>query len=313
MTRRLPLWTTLIPLALGVAGYYAWWSKQADTLADAVAPWVGAPLTVQGFPYRIELVAERPLFTHEGEGNLTVAAERLVINRGPAASPVLVGYLERPRIALSAKGVPAAAVTLRAAASQSSWRWDRGHLARLSTVLTDARIVSPLLPAPLIGPEIEVHVRETPATADPASRSATPPAQVEAVLRGGAVRFGGGDPLKLTAQAELTAPQAIRSRAAWDGGTAELRSLTLADKTGEVLKLSATALPSGEVAGTVETVCPRTVLALFAGTAPPKELRARRTIRFAFSGRPGGYTADAPDLSRVPVRSQEPLCPALRR
>jgi hypothetical protein len=312
--KRLPLWTSLIPLMLGIGGYYAWWSQQADALAAAVAPWVGAPLTVQGFPYRIELVAGQPLFTHEGEGNLTVAAARLIVNRGPAASPVLVGYLEQPRIALSAKGVPAASARIEATAGQSSWRWERGHVARLSVVLKDARIVSPLLPAPLSGPGIELHVRETPATADPASRSATPPAQVEVVVRGDAVRFGSGDPLRLTAQAELTATRPIRSRAAWDGGTAELRSLTLADKAGEVLKLSATALPSGDVAGTVETVCPRTLLSLFAGAAPRPEFRARRTIRFAYGGQPGRYRVDsAPDLSRVPVRSQAPPCPVLRR
>ncbi|MFN7175250.1 MAG: hypothetical protein ACK4MT_11250, partial [Thermaurantiacus tibetensis] len=101
--------------------------------------------------------------------------------------------------------------------------------------------------------------------------------------------------------------------------TAEIRSLTLSDPTGEVARLSATLVPDGagrlRVAGTIETVCPASVRAALEGAPPVSEQRSRRPETIAFEGllpRDLRVAPRDPSKPPPPVRAQEPECPRLR-
>ncbi len=191
-----------------------------------------------------------------------------------------------------------------------------GGIARLSTVLTALHATTGLFAAPVAAGHFEVHLRETRARSNEAW-SATPPQQAQVVLSGTGVRFGGGVPLAFDLDAGITATARLRDFAGWaNGGTVEIRSATLADASGEVARLAASAVASGgtlRLAGTVTTVCPATVAAAFAGTVPRAESRLRNPVRLAFGGTPGAFTLAAPPADApTAVRGQLPPCPRLR-
>jgi len=320
MSRRIPLWVTLLPLLLGLGAWWLWWRGEADAFKRDVAALIGATPAISGYPYRIEGETGAVALARAGGGaQLSVSGSRVVVNRQPWGSPVVVAHVGEPRLSASVPGVEAASLSVAAPSANVSLRWQDARLMRLSMVFDSATLTLGLLPAPLTGSSIELHVRETPATADPASRSPKGPQQAQLVIEGTGVRAPGGDPLALSADFALTGQRPVRSVAAWlDGGTLELRRMRLADKTGEVMTATATATPDRTgrllVAGTVTTVCPRSVAALFAGQAAPVEYRARRARSFAFEGPPGALALAVPAgaLDRIAERRQDPACPRLR-
>jgi hypothetical protein len=217
------------------------------------------------------------------------------------------------------KSVVGAAARVDAPAAQASLRLEGSRIARLSIVWQAPTIQVGLFATPAVAKTFEAHLRETPATAgaDPASPQL--PTQVQLVLSGKEMKFGNGQPLAFDLVSELTASRPISSLAGWEkGGTAEIRSATLSDDTGEVARLSATLVEEGGVlrlVGTIETVCPMSVRAAVGGTAPVAELRTRKPERIAISGTlPAGLEMAArdPALPPAPVRGQEPPCPRLR-
>lgn len=324
MKRRIPLWTTLIPLAAAVGLYAHYWSEQRDDFRTELARLFGEGTAIEfgGFPYRIEATVERPQLRHDGpETFAQLAASKLVLNRQPWRPALTIIYATEPRVQLSAPGLRGARLDIEAREALNSLHLAGGRLQRLSTTYEDARLWSGLLPVPLSAPHFEIHLRETPGEADPAGSSPTPPRQAQLVLSGDAVRMGQGDPLKLQADVAFTAEAPVRSLGVLRaGGTAELTRLTLSnDKDRLVVDMNATAVPMADGrlmwSGTVETICPRTLAAAFRGRAAEPEQPARRMVRFAFRGQPGAYELVEPEggISRVPVRSQEPPCPVLRR
>lgn len=319
--KRFPLWTTLIPLAVGIGVYWQLWDRQHDAFRADLERVFGADqgLVVTGFPYRLEAELGPLALKHErGDWTARLSASQAIVNRGPWRPDPTILRLQQPQLSLAAPSLAGAIFDVQGMASQTSLRWAGDRIARLSTDVDDARLSLGLLAAPAAAKRFELHFRETPTTRDPASRAPTDPEQAQIVLGGEAFRFAGGDPLTLAGEAALTSVGAIRSLAAWQtGGTLELKRLTLADKTGEVLALAATVVPgpagSLRVAGTIDTVCPRTVEAAFAGqAAPAEERRARKSVRLTFDGAPGAYRLTTPVPERLPVRGQEPACPRLR-
>jgi hypothetical protein len=322
--RRLPLWTALLPLVIGIAVYWWYWDQQRAAFRTLLEAAFGEdqPFRVTGFPYRLEATFDRVMLRRQGfEWLAQLSAEGAIVNRQPWRPDLTILRLESPRALAGVPPLSSARLDLEGIESQTSLRWTDGRIARLSTEIGGARIALALLPETAIARRFELHFRETPTTLDPASRAPTFPRQAQLVLAGEALRFGGGDPLTFAAEAALTAPKSVRSFAAWrQGGTVELKRLTLADETGEVLAMSATLTPDEDgalrVAGAIDTVCPVSVEAAFAGRpAPAEERRARRPVRLAFQGTPGDYRLALPaaGLPRVPVRGQEPPCPVIRR
>lgn len=314
--RRLPLWTTLLPLLIGLGAYYWYWDRERATFEQALTTVFGETMAVGGFPYRLEAGIENPRLGHNGQYAFEVRGERAQFNRQPWRQELTSIGLLQPSLTWQAVGFDDANAEISSATAQASLRLTNGRISRLSSVHQDAKMRLPLLPVPATATSFEWHFRETPAAPDPASRAPTFPEQAQLVLAGEGVRFRGGDPLTLAAQIGLTSGRPIWDFAGWRrGGTAELRSLTLADAHGELLSLKATGSASLtdplRIAGTIETVCPRSVEAAFAGTAaPPREYRTRRPTRLAFGGASGDLRLMLPaDTRRLPVRAQEPPCP----
>jgi len=322
MMRRIPLWATLIPLVVAVLAYRFWWTGERDafqTQLERLFP--SSAITMGGFPYRLEADVVKPTARRDGELFTELSAERLVINRLPWRPELTVAHTVQPRMQRSVPSLNGVRLDIESASSQSSLRTDGRHILRLSSAHDDARVWLAMLPAPVSAARFEQHVRETLATADPASRSPTPPEQAQVVLSGEELRFGGGDPLTFAASIGVTSTAPAPNIAAWrNGGTIELRRLTLADKTGEVLAMSATATPAAngqvQVAGTLETVCPFTLRAAFRGRpAPAEERRTRKPVKLACRGEPGDFELVEAEggLRQLPVRGQEPPCPVFRR
>jgi hypothetical protein len=319
--RRIPLWATLIPLVVAIAGYRIWWTGERDAFRAAIEQALpGRGVTMGGFPYRLEAQVEKPGFRRDGDIFARFAAERLVANRQPWSQDLVVGRLVQPRLQMALPAVAGLRLDIEAASSQTSLRARADRIDRLSSVHDDARIRFMLLPAAATAPSFELHFREIPATRDPASRSPALPDQAQIVLSAAALRFGGGDPLAFAADVGIRSAAPVRDVATWRrGGTLELRRMTLRDAHGEILSMAATASPGTtgrmQVAGTIDTVCPFTVQAAFGGRPALAELRTRRPMRLAFSGMPGDFDLVEPDggLRAMPVRAQEPPCPVLRR
>lgn len=323
MIRRIPLWATLLPLLIGIAVYHHWWSGQRDAFAAEVRALLGPGATIEigGFPYRLEADVGRIAITRaNAEARLAVGADGLALNRQPNRQDLTVAHALRPSVAVDVPSVSGGSLTVEAAASQTSLRLEDRHIARLSSVFDDAVIRTRLLSGASTAKSFEVHFRETPQVADPASRAPTGPEQAQLVVEGQGVRYAGGDPLTLVAELGVTARGAIRRLADWlPGGTAELKRLELRDARGVIATMAATASPDAAgrllIAGTVETICPEGLAALFDGRPAPTEKRARRMVRFTFNGPVGGLvlTRAAGEPIRAPVRNQEPPCPVLRR
>lgn len=322
--RRIPLWLALLPLAAGILvwlilwrGYAAGFERELRTVVPA-----DVPIAVGGFPYRLEADLGSLTLAHDDVAlHLSVAAEGVRVNRVPWQPARQVITLGRSRARAALGPIPAAEVMVDSPAAQASLRLDSGRIARLSVVWQAPTIAARLLPVALTASRFEAHLRETP-SADGASQPANPrlPTQVQLVLAGEAVRFGGGAPLRLALDSELTAAGPIASFASWQqDGTVEIRALTLSDGTGEVARLSATLVPDGagrlRVAGTVETVCPASVRAALDGLPPVSEKRSRRPEAVAFEGLlPGDLRVAPRDPAKPtpPVRGQLPDCPRLR-
>ena len=316
--RRFPLWATLVPLVVGLAAYGWYWDRERDAFQQALAPLLGEDVSVGGFPYRLEAEVANPRLSHAGAYVLDARAARLQANRQPWGGTLTSIGLLQPSISWRVPGLDGATFEISAATAHSSLRLDGDRIVRLSNVHSDARVRLPLLPAAATASSFEWHFRETPAAPDPTSHAPTFPEQAQFVLAAEGLRFGKGDPLRMAAQIGLTSSAPIWDLTSWRrGGTAELRSLTLADGHGDILTLKATASATItaplRLAGTIETVCPATVAAAFAGApSPAREFRTRKPTQLAFGGAAGEIQLMLPTEQRkLPVRAQEPPCPKL--
>lgn len=315
--RRIPLWLTLVPLALAIGLYWLLWSGWAREFAAVVeATLPGADVEVTGFPYRLEAALVAPAWT-AGDGVKVVAgADRAVVNRGPWAPELTVIRAEYPKV--SAIVGPGFGASFTGKAALTSVKIVDGRLARLSSIIEAARARLGFTPVGIGADVFELHLRERVPTASAAS-SATLPPRGQLVVKGQRLRFDGGDALSF--EADLTANGAGRltdfNRWAQDG-TIEVSRLTLADAHGEVARLSATLVPVGRTAlrfaGTIETVCPANVVAAFGGAASVSEMRLRVPVRLAFDGLAGAMRLSGvpDDLTMRARRGQDPACPAIR-
>lgn len=313
---RVPLWLTVVPLALGGAVYWHFWSGWRDTLrTDLAAVMPGTAATIGGFPYRLEAETAAPRYTLAGPVRLTLDAVRARANRNPWQRDLTVIRSESPGASIAVPELAGASVHAAAATSVASLHLGPSGIARLSTVMTALKATTGLFAAPITADRFEVHLRETRARSNEAW-SATPPQQAQIVLTGKGVRFGAGAPLGLDLDAGITATSPLHSFAGWaDGGTVEIRSAVLSDATGEVARLVASAVPTAgtvRLTGTVTTVCPVTVAAAMSRSAPPREPRLRNAVRLAFGGTPGFFVvAPMPTDAPTAVRAQLPPCPRI--
>ncbi len=316
MKRRVPLWVTFVPLVVGVAGYYALWTGYADAFRTEVAAVLpGRAVTIGGFPYRVAASVEAPTLATAGPGLIaTVSAASVAADRGPWRPELTVVRLTQPRLRFAVAPIDRATFALSAPAALSSVHLAQGRLVRLSSVFDHPRFSVGIIPGEISADRLEVHLRETPTD----RRAATAAAQGEIVLAGSVVRIAGGDPLALAATVTITATAPLHSVADWaDGGAVEITRLTLADASGEVLAIAASGtVPEHgnlRLAGTVDTVCPASVAAAFAGLVATPEVRLRRPVRLAFSGVPGALAMTLPETTGLDRRKQLPPCPLLRR
>lgn len=317
MLRRLPLWTTLIPLVLAGGLYWVLWSGWAKEFGAAVEDVLPATdVSVTGFPYRLETEITSPTWTFGSGVKIAAGADRAFINRGPWAPELTVVRAEYPKF--SAIVGPGFGASFTGKAALTSVKIVEGRLVRLSSVIEAAKARLGFTPVAIVADVLELHLRErVPEATLP--ESATLPPRGQLVVKGERLRFDGGD--ALTFAADMTANGATRltdfDRWAHDG-TIEVAKLTLADAHGEVAKVAATVVPMGRTglrfAGTIETVCPGNVLAAFDGAPAVKELRLRIPVRLAFDGPAGALrlTGVPDDLAMRARRGQDPACPAIR-
>lgn len=314
--RRIPLWLTAVPLVLGGAAYWQFWSGYRDGFrADIAAVLPATPVTIGGFPYRLEADISAPAVTRTGAIKLSLRAGSAIANRGPWQRDLTVIRTAHPVVDVAIPELAGVTARIGAASAMSSLHLAAAAVVRQSNVFTAAHITTGLFAAPVTAASFEVHLRETRARSNEAW-SATPPQQAQVVLAGTGVRFGTGAPLTLAADIGITATARLRDYSSWaSGGTVEIRDLTLTDPRGEVLRLSASAVATAgtlRVNGTIATVCPLTVAAAFAGSPLPSELRLRLPVRLAFGGAPGAFRLDPlPAGAPAAVRSQLPPCPRL--
>ncbi len=320
--KRIPLWATLIPLVAGV-GLWGWmWRGYAAGFEADLARVLPANSGVEagGFPYRLEADIRPIDLLREDEAlKVQLRAEAGRVNRVPWQTDMQVINVQAPVARIELKPLAGALALVAAPEAQASLRLEAGRIARLSILWEGAEIQTGLFATKAVARHFEAHLREAP---ESEARGASPrlPTRAEVHLSAEDIRFGSGDPLKFSVEAELAAAATIRSFAGWaDGGTVEIEGATISDKTGEIAKLKATLAPDGqrglEVAGTIETVCPQTVRAAMSGTAALPEMRTRKPELIAITGSlPGKVTAAPSDPNKppAPVRGQEPPCPRLR-
>ncbi|QYE33861.1 DUF2125 domain-containing protein [Polymorphobacter sp. PAMC 29334] len=335
--RRVPLWLTIVPLALGGAVYWHYWSGWKDqfrtdiatVMPDGVTGFGRSPYHVQaigGFPYRLEAEVTNPFYElggahderrpDDGPVGLVLSAKRALLNRNPWQRDLTIVRAGHPLFVAGVTGLVGADVHGSATQSVSSIHLNGTGIARLSTVFKGLKATTALFAAPVTADHFEVHLRETRARSNEAW-SPTPPQQAQVVLSGTGVRIGQGAPLTLAADFGVTATSRLRDYAGWAaGGTVEVHSLTLADASGEVLAMTASGVPAEgtiRLTGTITTVCPASVAAAFAASRAPVEQRLRNPVRLAFGGVPGAFTVGAPPPSApTAFRAQLPPCPLLR-
>lgn len=311
--RRLPLWLTLVPLIIGIAVYWHLWSGYRDTLRADIARFVPGDIAIGGFPYRMEATVPAPVLVRPEPLVLSLKAERAVVNRGPWQRDLTVVRTVQPRVGFAVP-LAGASATIAAASAISSVHLAGGRVVRQSNVFTAARVSLGLFAAPWTAATLEVHLRELAGRSNEAW-SPHPPPQAQVVLAATGVRLGRGPLLTLAGDIAVTAASRLRDYAGWlDGGTVEINRLTLSDATGEIVRLSATAVPVAgrlRLTGTIDTVCPAMVAAAFAGTTMPAEFRARTAVRLAFDGTVGSFRLTTAAAGPHPVRAQAPPCPAL--
>lgn len=325
--RRFPLWATLIPLGVGIAGWWWVWNGWANELraqAQALVP--GAQVAISGFPYRMQATVTPARIGHQGPDLIAGGeADAAVVNRQPWSRDLNVFNLTAPMLRVAVGPLDAAQMSVRAPTAQASLHIDRRPdnayrgapvLGRLSIVWDRPTISTALLPQTLTATRFEAHARETP-SAPGGDAAPSGPQQAQLVFSGDGVRMGQGAPLRLAAEVQVRGPRPVRGYAAWaNGGTAELTRLTLADATGEVLSMTATAVPRGPdllMNGALSTVCPETVRAAFAGRPAPSELRLRKAVTIPVQGVAGGAVRLL-DPGPYPTQAlkQQPPCPQLR-
>jgi hypothetical protein len=315
--RRIPLWLTIVPLALGGAVYWHIWSGYRDTLRSDIAAVVpGAAVGIGGFPYRMEGTIAAPQVALGGAVKTSLRAASAIVNRGPWQRDLTVVRTAAPAVDIAIPALREVRAHLTAASAVSSLHLAAGRIARQSNVFTAARVATGLFAAPVTAESFELHLRETRARSNEAW-AATPPQQAEVVLAGTGVRIGQGAPLTLAADFGVTATARLHDYAGWAAwGTVEVKALALADASGEVLRMAASAIASGDtlrLTGTITTVCPATVAAAFAGAPGPVEARLRNPVRLAFGGTPGEFTVAAPPAGApTAIRAQLPPCPRIR-
>ncbi len=323
MSRRIPLWATLIPLLAGIAVWAFVWRGHEARFEEDLRKVLPADVAIDagGFPYRLEARLGALKLAHRDAAlELGLAADAASINRVPWQRDRQVISLGKSQARAALGPIAGADVVIDAPAAQASLRLEGPRIARLSAVWQQPTIATGLFGAPVKAATFEAHLRETPAPAtDAPATEGRLPTQVQLVLAGTELRFAGGAPLTFALDSELTAPGPISSLADWQsGGTAELRSVVLTDATGEVARLSGSVVADGnrlKIDGTVETVCPATVRAAIAGSTAPAEKRARKPERIAVSGTLPGEMVAAPrdpEKPLPPVRGQQPDCPRLR-
>lgn len=318
--QRLPLWITILPLLAGVAAYALWWHAKLSQYRAEMRPWLGTAAAYGGFPYRLQADAGPVTRTlTSADASLTIAGARVTVDRQPWRAGLSVLGFTEPKIYATAPALGGARALVVAPRGRASIDTAFGRITRLSSEFTHATVTLGLLPMPVQAGHLELHVRETPVAPILLPTGPKMPTQAEVVVRGEAVRLGGGDPLALDARFAVSASAPLRSAGGWaaGAGTVEVEQLTLSDAHGIVVDANATIVPtpSGElrVAGALTTVCPRAVLAAMAGLDAPHEFRARAPLRIVFGGPIGAVVAmtDAAALGRFGVRAQEAPCPVL--
>jgi hypothetical protein len=273
-------------------------------------------VAVTGFPYRLETELAAPAW-RAGDGvRIVASADRALVNRGPWQRELTVIRAEYPKF--SAVVGPGFGASFTGKTATTSIKVLDGRLARLSTVVEAAQARLGFTPVPITADTLELHLRERiPAAAS--AESATLPPRGQLVVKGERLRFGGGDALTFLADMTANGRGRLTDFDAWaHDGTIEVSSLTLADAHGEVAKIAATVVPVGRTglrfAGTVETVCPETVVAAFDVRSPVTEMRLRAPVRLAFDGPAGAVRLSGvpADLAARARRRQDPACPVIR-
>ena len=317
MIRRVPLWLTMVPLVVAVGLYGLLWSGWAQEFRETIATWLpAAQIEISGFPYRLEADVPNPALAGGTTVKLSATASRVRINRGPWQPELTVVAAENPAFRAIVGPLLSAGITGKSALT--SIHVVAGRLLRFSSVVEAARLRFGMTAMPIAADSLELHLRETaPGLAAPTS--ATPPVRGQLIVNGQRLRLGNGDALTLAAEIAVTGAARLTNYDGWAGtGTAEIVRLTLADASGEIASASATLVPQGRIglryAGTVETVCPLAVAAVFAGGAAPPEKRLRLPLRLAFEGSAGTVKLSGiPDnLAARPTRAQLPACPVMR-
>ena len=317
MKRRIPLWMTLVPLVAAVCLYYLLWQGWARDFDTLVRGWLPAtPFEVTGFPYRLEAVVDRPELKGGDVVRLFASAQRARINRGPWQEELTLVGADYPRFAAIVG--PGVGASFSGKSALTSIKVEAGRLVRLSSVIEAAKARLGFSPVAIAADSLELHLREREIDAK-AVEAATPPPRGQLVISGQRVRFDGGDALTLAADMTVTGPGRLIAYDRWSTiGTIELTRASLSDAHGEIAGFTATIVPLGRralrFAGTVDTVCPATVVAAFEGRGADTEKRLRTPIRLAFEGEPGAMRLAAlpADLGQRPVRGQLPPCPRLR-
>lgn len=323
--RRWPLLLALLPLILGIAVYGQLWRGWAGQFETTLAGWFsGRTPVVSGFPYRLETELDDVALAHAGVVSLRMTAQRLRLNRGPWRPELTVAQGEGLMLAATLPGL-APRITAPAGTASLKLNSDsRGQtrLARLSIVLPGA---SGSIGLASDGPafradNLELHTREIEPAATAATSDPSLPQRGQLVIGAQGLRIGAGAAISLAGEANVRGPAPLRAWQAWAGtGSVDL-AISGRDATGEVFALDAGLVPVGaglRLAGTVRTVCPLSVQAALAGTAPPPEQRLRAPVQLSIESLLPAVGAVAvrglpADLATRPRRAQLPACPRLR-
>ena len=318
MTRRWPLLFALLPLLLGLAVYGQLWRGWAAGFETTLAAWFpGRQPVATGFPYRLEAELVSVDRRHEGAVHLRLAADRLRLNRGPWRPELTV--LQGQGVRLSAR-LAGLAARIAAASGTASLQLEGDRLDRLS-------IVPPAAAGNAgIGPDFraesfELHARERVTRGDAGDTGPSAALRGQLVVNGEGVRLGQGAPLSIAGEALVNGAARLDDYARWSTGGGSIdASLSARDASGEIFALSATLVPQGagfRLSGSITTVCPASVAAALAGTAPPAEARLRAPVRLAIETAlpttgPVALSGQPPDLATRPRRRQIPACPRLK-
>lgn len=313
MIRRWSFLLALLPLALGLAVYFQAWRGWAADFEATLARWFpGTAAVATGFPYRLEAELTGVGRRYDGMVHLAMAADRLRLNCGPWRPELTVFQGQGIRISAA---LGALAARIAAPSGNASLHLAEGRLQRLSLVLPGARGNAGLGPD-FAAATLELHLRER----QPGAAAAGPlQPRGQVVIGATGLRLGQGAPFTLDADLVARGRTRLTDYANWAGDGVIDVALTARDATGEVLKLDASIVPLGtqlRLAGSITTVCPLAVQALFTGTAAPAERRLRSAVRLALETSlpargPVALSGIPADLAGRSRRGQLPACPRL--